>query len=276
MVRGKEQVKQVLAVDTDTLFNDGIFYGFQPAGSVDYRSIILANSDFQTHEHTSDVSTFKNIVVCCFIINADTGLLSIYRNDPDNKKRSKYSQSDSQSEYLPSDSPSNSNFLNISDRGMINFGSWSCGYSGHVTNIDASLTDPLLENRISDLEKELILQKAQNGEVQNGESVDGKILRSDLLGYIHPPIPTSKDANLQSAMIQEHFVLVYALQTDASSVIKKDARSNHMIDIYNLREKIHISESESAKGKNHLLFDTWTKQSMHALNKYINDMKRET
>ena len=27
MVRGKEQVKQVLAVDTDTLFNDGIFYG---------------------------------------------------------------------------------------------------------------------------------------------------------------------------------------------------------------------------------------------------------
>jgi hypothetical protein len=259
MIGNKESV---LVVDKDKLFDGdtALFYGFRPAGGVDYRSVILASPDFQTHKHSPNVSNLKNIVVCCFIVNPDTGLLSIYRTDPDNKKHSKYSLL----EHSQSNSPS------ISDYNLINFGSWSCSYSGHISHIDPSLKDPLLESRISDLEKGVLLTKTQDGEI-----VDGKILRSDLLGYIHPPVPKSKDPNLQSALVQEHFVLVYVLQTDASSVVKKDARSSQVIDLYSLREKIRVAELESARGKTHLSFDNWTKQSMHALAKYIHDISRK-
>jgi hypothetical protein len=239
--------KDIIVVNKNALFEGNtLFYGFRSAESVDYESIILGKTELRPHEEESYLSDFKQLVVCCFIVNKDKGLISAYSNDSLSKK--------CHDSYV-----SGSKFSH---------GYWICSYNYHTKSIDSSvsidgsvddgLSNPLLLSGLADLKKEI--------------NMDGKFLDAKLLGYINGSSNSSlKDADLteQERIRRNHFMIVYALNTDAERVVKTGAGSSEMINMFDLRERVLAFKFPPGRSRACAEFDSSTQQSIYALMNYF-------
>ncbi len=171
------------------------FDGFMPAKEKDFESIII--NDYKPVSNPDSVgspylNSCKQIVTCCYIVNPESELISLYRSS-----RLRNNGNNPGPDSLPS-------------------GMWSCLYTNHLPSIKEAIDNPFVTG--NPIHATMLTQ------LSNSVFVDEGVIDSNphLLGYVN---------FLSNEATQAHFGLIYVLSTNAHIVGKKDADINKMVSL---------------------------------------------
>ena len=90
------------------------------------------------------------------------------------------------------------------------------------------------------------------------------------MGYINGLVPKEGDMSEQERILQEHFMIIFALRTNAVGVVKPDALASKMVTIDDLKKIIKSSETAFRDSNPCSRLELYTRQSLYPLEKYIN------